>query len=403
ARFVGDEVEAGQAKGESLDDMAILVRASFQTRPFEDRFVTLGVPYRVVGGLRFYERAEVRDALAYLRVVNQPDDDLAFERILNVPKRGLGDAAVQRLHLAARGAGTSLYQAARGLVETDELKPKPRKALADLIAGFERWRAQTETLGHVEVAEMVLDESGYTGALQADKSIEAEGRLDNLKELVRAMAEFENLGGFLEHVALVMDNETESGEAKVSLMTLHAAKGLEFATVFLPGWEEGVFPNQRTLDEGGGSGLEEERRLAYVGLTRARRRAIVSFAANRRIHDRWQNNPPSRFIGELPAEHVEIVAARGLHAGASPVSGFDDAPSRVFRGSTWTNSPRIIEAKANRLPESGPRGRFKLGDRVRHGSFGLGKVVSVEGDKLGIAFEKGGAKKVMAAFVEPAT
>ena len=277
ARAIGEEIEELQRAGHKLNDIAILVRASFQMREFEDRFVTLGLPYRVIGGPRFYERAEVRDALAYLRVINSPADDLAFERIVNVPKRGLGDATVQMLHDHGRKRRLPLFEAARAVVEADELKPKARGALRVLIQSFDRWRAQSEVTSHTELAEIVLDESGYTEMWQKDRSADAAGRLENLKELVRSMEEFENLQGFLEHIALVMDRDGGAEDDAVSLMTLHSAKGLEFDNVFLPGWEEGLFPSQRTLDEQGRAGLEEERRLAHVGLTRARRRAKILF------------------------------------------------------------------------------------------------------------------------------
>ena len=279
ARSIGEEIEQLQrvardeGKDHPLDEIAILVRASFQMREFEDRFIQLGLPYRVIGGPRFYERAEIRDALAYLRVIAQPADDLAFERIVNVPKRGLGDATVQMLHDYARKKRIPLTEAAAIMSATDEMKPKPRLALRDLMAGFERWRAKKDTMPHTELAEIVLDESGYTAMWQADKSADAAGRLENLKELVRSMEEFENLAGFLEHISLVMDRDSGEGEQAVNIMTLHSAKGLEFDTVFLPGWEEGLFPHQRSLDESGRAGLEEERRLAHVGLTRARKSA----------------------------------------------------------------------------------------------------------------------------------
>ena len=308
ARVIGEDIENLQRKGEKLNDMAILVRASFQMRAFEDRFITLGVPYRVIGGPRFYERAEMRDALAYLKIVASPDNDLAFERIINTPKRGIGDTSVKRMHAIARAQGISLYRAAEAISLTDELPAKTRTALRKLVESFGRWRQMADGLPHTELAEIVLDESGYTEMWQNDKSPEAQGRLDNLKELVRSMGEFENLGGFLEHIALVMDVEQSAEEDKVNIMTMHGAKGLEFGTVFLPGWEEGLFPSQRSLDEKGRAGLEEERRLAYVGITRAKRRATISFAQNRRVHNLWQNALPSRFIDELPEIHVEVAA-----------------------------------------------------------------------------------------------
>jgi len=334
ARAIGEEIEqlqrAGKPnQGHALNEIAILVRASFQMREFEDRFVTLGLPYRVIGGPRFYERAEIRDALAYLRLINSPADDLAFERIVNVPKRGLGDATVQLLHDHARKRRVPMLEAARAMVATDELKPKPRGALRGLIEALDRWRNQRDTLPHTELAEIVLDESGYTEMWQKDRSADAAGRLENLKELIRSMEEFENLQGFLEHISLVMDNEKAAEADAVNIMTLHSAKGLEFDTVFLPGWEEGLFPHQRTLDDQGRAGLEEERRLAHVGLTRARRRAKIYFATNRRMHGLWQTNIPSRFLDELPEPNVEVTEPQGGFGGFAGygASRFDAATS----------------------------------------------------------------------------
>ena len=315
ARSIGDEIENLQRKGTILDEIAILVRASFQMREFEDRFVTLGLPYRVVGGPRFYERMEIRDAMAYFRVTVQPADDLAFERIVNTPKRGLGDATLQQVHAFARVQGVPLLEAARRIVETDDLKPKVRATLKALVQNFTRWRDQLDALPHGELAGLILDEAGYTEMWQNDKSAEAPGRLENLKELIKAMEDYESLPAFLEHVALVMDTESDKSVEAVNLMTLHSAKGLEFERVFLPGWEEGLFPHQRALDEGGRSGLEEERRLAYVGITRAKKRAYLWFATNRRIHGSWQSSLPSRFLDELPEPHVEIRETGSSYGG----------------------------------------------------------------------------------------
>jgi DNA helicase-2/ATP-dependent DNA helicase PcrA len=448
ARAIGEEIEELQRAGDNLNEVAILVRASFQMREFEDRFVTLGLPYRVIGGPRFYERAEIRDALAYLRVINSPADDLAFERIVNVPKRGLGDATVQMLHDHARKRRIPLFEAARNVVETDELKPKARGSLRDLILHFDRWRAQREVTAHTELAEIVLDESGYTEMWQKDRSADAAGRLDNLKELVRSMEEFENLQGFLEHISLVMDRDAGAEAEAVSLMTLHSAKGLEFDNVFLPGWEEGLFPSQRTLDEQGRAGLEEERRLAHVGLTRARRRAKLYFATNRRIHGTWSTTIPSRFLDELPAPNVEITESKGGSGwggsggygpsrfdnvesfGSSYTTpgwqraqanrarnnqsgrhgdrrgGFEESPSAFSepgdaRGgfSRTRRAPVVIEGELV-AKSTGTVSEFTLDDRVFHQKFGYGNVVKIDGNKLTIAFEKAGEKKVVDSFVE---
>ncbi len=315
ARAVGETIEQHQRTGHLLNDIAILVRASFQMREFEDRFVTLGLNYRVIGGPRFYERQEIRDAMAYLRVVAQGADDLAFERIVNVPKRGLGEAAIRQVHDLSRARKIPMLQAAGDLAESDELKPKPRAALRAVTANFSRWQGLIDTTPHTELAEIILEESGYTDMWKNDRSAEAPGRLDNLKELIRSMEEYESLRSFLEHVALVMDTEQNAELDAVSIMTLHSAKGLEFETVILPGWEEGLFPHQRALDEGGRSGLEEERRLAYVGLTRAKRNLHLWFVSNRRIHGLWQSTIPSRFLDELPEAHVEIADAGNSYGG----------------------------------------------------------------------------------------
>ncbi len=409
ARATADLIEGMRGRGRRLSEMAILVRAGHQTRAFEERFVATGLPYRVIGGPRFYERQEIRDAMAYFRVVMQPDDDLAFERIVNVPKRGLGDTTVQQLHVMARARGISLHHAAALIVETDELKPKARATLRDLIASFARWRAAARDLPHTELAETVLDESGYTAMWQADKSAEAPGRLDNLKELVDAMADFESLSAFLDHVALVMEIERgDADQEMITLMTLHGAKGLEFPVVFLPGWEEGLFPSQRSLDENGLSGLEEERRLAYVGLTRARETAIVSHAANRRIYNQWQNAIPSRFIDELPRDHVQVEAQPGLW-GSAPEKPFGTALREDTFGSRGLSpgfqraATRTIDLPVERMQANDNTGDdFVTGQRVFHQKFGYGRITRIDGNKLDINFDKAGAKKVIAAFVTKA-
>jgi len=415
ARNIASAAEDLHRQGHAFSQMAILVRASFQMREFEDRFISLGLPYRVIGGPRFYERAEIRDAMAYLRLIAQGDDDLAFERIVNKPKRGIGDASVASLHAFARSRQLPLLAAAREIADTDELPPKAKKALAELTANFARWSETARVLPHTELAEMVLDESGYTDMLKADKSAEAPGRLDNLKEFVRSMESFESLAAFLEHVSLVMEIAQDESGDRINLMTLHAAKGLEFDTVFLPGWEEGLFPSQRTMDENGVAGLEEERRLAYVGLTRARKRIRIAFAANRRVHGSWQASLPSRFLKEIPETHVETVIDEGFYGG---YAGFRDNAGVPSFGSTY-DSPGWKRAQANRAASGGVRTRAPLieaqswtvqtsdpgasaytrGDRVFHQKFGYGRVSFVEGNKLTVDFDKAGEKRVIDQFV----
>lgn len=415
ARRVGEEIESQQRHGLSLDDVAILVRAQHQTREFEDRFISIGMPYRIVGGFRFYERAEIRDALAYLRVVSQPADDLAFERIVNVPKRGLGDKAVQKVHQLARAEGLPLTSAAARILDTDELTPQARRSLGNFVGDIARWRQMGQTLPHPELARQILDESGYTAMLQNEKSAEAAGRLENLSELVRAMEEYESLGAFLEHVSLVMEREGGVRQPEVTIMTIHAAKGLEFDTVFLAGWEEGLFPSQRALDEGGTASLEEERRLAYVAITRARRRATILHAANRRIYGQWTSSLPSRFVGELPPEHVEIETT--MSGGESlwranwseRADPFADVGRGTGRGPGWQraaaggftrDAPRVVEARASAI-SFGNKGRddLKAGMRVFHQKFGYGTIDAIEGNKLEVEFEQAGRKRVMDSFV----
>ena len=407
ATFVADEVEAWQRQGGKLSQAAVLIRAGFQTRAFEERFIQLGIPYRVIGGPRFYERAEIRDAIAYFRVVCQPDDDLALERIVNLPRRGIGDSTLRSVRAAARAGQASMFQTARTLCQTDELPARARNALAELIATFDRWRALPRDHGPRELAEIILDESGYTAMWQAERSPDAPGRLENLKELVKAVQEFDTLPAFLEHVSLVMENASASDIDMVSIMTLHGAKGLEFENVFLAGWEEGLFPNQRAIDEGGNKSLEEERRLAYVGITRARSRLTISFAANRRVYNQWSSSVPSRFIEELPVDHIEHLhrnpATRpdlGTFLDDEP---FTAKPTSRFR-SRRAEIGKLIEGRAEILQSRpvGKSGAFKPGDRIFHDKFGYGKVELVEGNKLDIAFEHSGRKKVIDSFVQPA-
>ena len=410
ARTVGETMEDLQRHDHALNDMAVLVRAGYQTRAFEERLITIGVPYRVVGGLRFYERQEIRDACAYFRLIRQGDDDLAFQRIVNTPKRGLGHKSLQTLYAIARGRGQSLLSTSEQVITTDELPPQRRSTLREFVEDIARWRAEASRLPPSELAEIVLDESGYTAMWMVDKSVQAPGRLENLKELVRAMTEFETLDEFLDHVSLVMDVDTGKTNDMANIMTLHSAKGLEFDTVFLPGWEEGVFPNQMAIDDNGYAGLEEERRLAYVGLTRARKRAIVLYAANRTVHGQWQSNIPSRFVDELPEDHTERAEASGYGFVQDDGALWQIAMNRPNISGRQSNYHRVIEARSQRfgdkdevfVPVGQGRGVPEIGSRVFHQKFGYGMVQSVDGSKLDIAFDKAGQKKVMADFVEPA-
>ena len=445
ARWIGDEIESAQRGTRgldpfSLDDMTILVRASHQMRAFEDRFLTIGLPYKVIGGPRFYERLEIRDAMAYFRVVTSPDDDLAFERIVNTPKRGLGEKAQQKIQRTAREHGVNLVEGARILLAHGGISGKGAAQLRLLIDGIDRWAAMLQgprieiseddsvlddgaaplrvdygppEVSHVELAEMILDESGYTGMWQNDKTPEAPGRLENLKELVKALEGFENLQGFLEHVSLIMDNEQEGDGEKVSIMTLHAAKGLEFPMVFLPGWEDGLFPSQRSMDESGLKGLEEERRLAYVGITRAEQICTISFAANRRVFGQWQNAMPSRFIDELPEEHVDVLTPPGLYGGgygaAMPKSNLHEkaAEANVYNSPGWRRLQTRSQARSVSQPSEARNvtidmsavSSFAMGERVFHQKFGYGEVVGIEGDKLEISFDKAGVKKVVSRYL----
>lgn len=381
ARWIGDQIENYQRTGLSMNSMAILVRAGYQTREFEEAFIAAALPYKIVGGLRFYERLEIRDALSYLRLAAQPNDDLAFERMINVPRRGIGQTTIQKLHMIARANHTSLRDATESIIGTDEIRGATRTNLTKFLNDLTRWHHNVPTMTPVQLMKTILDESGYTDMWRADKSAEAASRLENLKELVAAMAEFTDVYAFLEHVSLVTDTNSSSMENAVTLMTMHAAKGLEFDLVFLAGWEEGVFPSQRLMMEGSASAMEEERRLAYVAITRAKRHAYISFATNRRVHGQWQSNPPSRFIRELPQEHVSFLDDRT----PSPASWGRPTP-RASLGA----APLVITS---------PNDPYKKGDTVFHIKFGKGRVQEVEPDRLTVNFEHTGPKKVLKSFI----
>ena len=428
SRMIADDIERWKRSGRRYRECSILVRASFQMRAFEERFVMLQIPYNVVGGPRFFERAEIRDAHAYLRLIQSEDDDLAFERIVNTPKRGIGDTTVAKLLQLARLNGVSASLAARGIVNTDELAARTRTALSTFLRDLDRWRSMAQSTAHPQLLETVLEESGYTDALRADKGPQSASRLENLKELVQSMANFDTLGAYLEHISLVMDLDREAGEDAVQIMTLHSAKGLEFPLVFLPGWEEGVFPSQRSMDEKGEKGLEEERRLAYVGITRAREEARISFVANRLVYGRWTSQLPSRFVDELPLANVDAESETGYYGGGPGMSdqgsrwdsqasfggtgysspGWQRAQraaagtSGVVRGSQLARQ-QVIEGEGKLVAVSEPgSSSYKRGERVFHIKFGYGQIRAVEGNKLTVAFDKAGEKKVIDSFLERA-
>ncbi len=425
SRLVAEEIERWRRE-RRYSEVAILVRASFQMRAFEERFVLLQIPYTVIGGPRFFERAEIRDAHAYLRLVQSPDDDLAFERIVNTPRRGIGDSTVQKLLTLARSQGASAMTAARDLVRSDELPARARTALATFLRDLDRWRGQAPSMPHPRLTETILEESGYVDALRLDKGPTSQTRLENLKELVQSMGAFDTLEAYLEHVALVTDLDRGAGDDAVQIMTLHSAKGLEFPLVFLPGWEEGVFPSQRSIDENGERGLEEERRLAYVGITRAREEARISFAANRQVYGRWTSQLPSRFVDELPLASVEASSETGYYGGGlgsgegglreggsrwdetNYGSGYDSpgwkrAQSRGYAGGP-PGRTRVIEGEGRLVAISDPEtpSAYALADRVFHQKFGYGRVTGVEGNKLTVTFETAGEKKVIDSFVQQA-
>jgi DNA helicase-2/ATP-dependent DNA helicase PcrA len=420
ARLISSVIEDWKRDGRGYNEVAILVRASRQMRSFEERFIQIGMPYRVIGGPRFFERQEIRDAHAYIRVLRSETDDLAFERIVNVPKRGIGSATIQKLQIIARKMNVSLEQATREVIKTDEIRGKARTALRSFTKDLDRWRGNLITSNHTDVTEIVLDESGYTQMWLNNKDAKSSSRLENLKELIQAMGEFESLDAYLEHVSLVLDVEKndQEEEEEVSIMTLHSAKGLEFPLILLPGWEEGTFPSQRSVDEAGSEGLEEERRLAYVGITRARERAKIFFAANRQIYGSWQSSLPSRFIDELPPENVSAGSETGYYdnntlneAEIEITSEFPDSASRRYNSPGWqrykthkskTLYSRQVEGKFSKKLDAHTTQKYKIGERIFHQKFGYGKIQTVDGNKLNVDFEKAGHKKVLDSFVDRA-
>jgi DNA helicase-2/ATP-dependent DNA helicase PcrA len=409
ARIITDEIEQQSLNKKNLDEVAILVRASFQMREFEDRFVSIGLPYKVIGGPRFYERKEIRDANAYFRLAIQPNDSLALERVLNVPKRGIGETTLKKIKDYAKHNNISTIDAIKDLIKTSEIKPKTKISLGYFVELTERWNSLITERSHYDMAEIILEDSGYLEMLRNDDTITAAGRLDNIKELFRSIEPFESLNAYLEHISLVMEIDKNPEGNKVSLMTLHAAKGLEFDYVFLPGWEEGVFPNQRSLDEGGVKSLEEERRLAYVGITRAKIKSSIFYAANRKMHNQWLSSIPSRFVNELPEDNIEINLS---HFSGNKGNFTDIKEDDIFDQSDYStpgwerakiqslSNKRIQEEEINSVDTNS---KFSTGTLVVHKKFGKGKIESVDGKKLTINFGNNGMRKVMENFVDIAT
>lgn len=422
AGYVIDEIENMHRNGYHYSDMAVLVRTAFQTREFEEKFIKEAIPYKVIGGPKFYERAEIRDALAYFRVVVQPEDDLAFERIINKPARAIGAKSVDKIIQEARGRRISMFNAAKHMVTEGIVSGKLKSNLGDILSRFEEWQKLLGVISPEMLATQILEESGYLDMLKMDKSAEAPGRLENLRELIGVLGDEEkypSLGEFLEHVSLVIDKDDALDTDKVMLITLHSAKGLEFDVVFLPGWEEGLFPHQRSLDEGGEKSLEEERRLAYVAITRAKKQLYICTALNRRVYGQWQTNIPSRFLNELPPQNIDICnnASRYFTQNSGQSTGsWSQSNSKWNKGNGWQKKPTWQSSKQSNVVydddnrysyerdeayfQSTPKkDTINKGDRVNHDFFGYGKVIAVEGNKLQIIFDKHGHKRLMAEYV----
>ena len=403
ATGISDIIEKELIKHFSLNDISILVRAAFQTREFEERFIKIGLPYRVIGGMKFYERAEIKDALCYLRLIQQKNDDIAFERIINNPKRSIGDSTLKKLHDLSRVKNKNLFDTADEILNEDELKPKTKESLKQFIRLVKTWTKLSEQLDHVQLLERVLDESGYTQMLINEKSPEAEARLENLKELRASMKNYSNLVEFLENISLQTSIDEEWEGEKINLMTIHAAKGLEFNCVFLPGWEEGIFPHQKSIEEKGDQAVQEERRLAYVALTRAKQRLFISFANNRKYYGNnnsndWMPSMPSRFIDELDKQYLEInEAAKDNDQDFEFSQDFNYVEEKKSPG--WKRYLQEKE-KIKTINYTNNLTNFKIGQGVEHETFGKGKVIHIDGNKLLINFKDSGEKKVIDKYLK---
>ena len=393
-----------------LNSISILVRAAFQTRELEERFIKIGLPYRIIGGLKFYERAEIKDALGYLRLINQSSDDISFERIINTPKRSIGNNSVKKIHQYAKQKGLCLLDASQEILKENILKPKTVKNLKTFITNMISWKKNSETFDHIALLETVLDESGYTSMLKTEKTPEADAKLENLKELKSSMKSYTSLDDFLENISLQTAIDEKWDGEKINIMTIHSAKGLEFDAVFLPGWEEGLFPHQKSIDEKGAEGIEEERRLAYVAITRAKKELYISFANQRKFYGRQNDNYDfyssiqSRFIDEIDNEYTEI----SIDESSEDDFIFDQDCSTESKKNSpgWNrlknNIKNIDENSVKTITLTENLTKYTVGETVMHEGFGKGKIIHIDGNKLLINFNEQGEKKVIDKFVTKA-
>ena len=409
ATGISDTIEQNLSKKYNLNNISILVRAAFQTREFEERFIKIGLPYRIIGGLKFYERSEIKDALSYLRLINQTNDDLSFERIVNKPKRSIGDSSLKKIHDYARIKDLSLFDASQEILKENILKPKTVQNLKNFLIHIHSWKANAKKIDHITLLENVLDESGYAMMLKNERTPEADDKLENLKELKASMKGYSSLDEFLENISLQTSIDEEWDGEKINIMTIHSAKGLEFDAVFLPGWEEGLFPHQKSIDEKGVTGIEEERRLAYVAITRAKKDLYISFALQRKFFGRQNDNYDfysslqSRFIDELDKKYLEISI--------DEEKDDDFVFDQDFNIESKKNSPgwkryqdNLNQPKENikTINYTENLTEFTVGETVKHDGFGEGKIIHIEGNKLLINFKNQGEKKVIDKFISKA-
>ena len=411
ATGISDIIEQNLSKKFKLNEISILVRAAFQTREFEERFIKIGLPYRIIGGLKFYERSEIKDALGYLRLINQSSDDISFERIINNPKRSIGDSSIKKIHDFAREKDLSLFDASQEILKENILKPKTIQNLKSFLVNMISWKQKSKDIDHISLLEIVLDESGYSSMLKNERTPEADARLENLKELKSSMKNYSSLNEFLENISLQTAIDEEWDGEKINIMTIHSAKGLEFDAVFLPGWEEGLFPHQKSIDEKGADGIEEERRLAYVAITRAKKELFISFANQRKFYGRQNDNYDfysslqSRFIDEIDDKYTEI----SIDDSAEDEFIFD----QDFNIEGKKNSPGWNRLKSNFANKNEENIKtisytenftdFTVGETVKHEGFGLGKIIHIDGNKLLINFKEQGEKKVIDKFIQKAS